>query len=149
MLLLLTTLVGSLACAVPHIARTATGPGAERRVLAPSADASLLPRSATPHDTKRERFSAFEGAVPVLLYHRLIAREDGYSVAPAAFDAQIRRLRLLGFEAITVGRYASRAQLRAGAGRRHGISGLPGQENSCGRAGLLRREKIQPLRIRT
>jgi poly-beta-1,6-N-acetyl-D-glucosamine N-deacetylase len=51
-------------------------------------------------------FPAFEGAVPVLLYHRLVPSSRGYSVAPAAFDAQLRRLHELGFEAITLDRYA-------------------------------------------
>ena len=43
--------------------------------------------------------------MPVLLYHRLVPSNGGYSVAPAAFDMQLRRLRALGFEAITLDRY--------------------------------------------
>jgi hypothetical protein len=42
----------------------------------------------------------------VLLYHRLVPAVAGYSVAPASFDAQMRRLHDLGFEAITLDRYA-------------------------------------------
>ena len=43
--------------------------------------------------------------MPVLLYHRLVQSNGGYSVAPAAFDAQLHRLHELGFEAITLDRY--------------------------------------------
>jgi peptidoglycan/xylan/chitin deacetylase (PgdA/CDA1 family) len=43
--------------------------------------------------------------VPVLLYHRLVPGNGAYSVAPALFDAQMRRLHDRGFEAITLGQY--------------------------------------------
>jgi peptidoglycan/xylan/chitin deacetylase (PgdA/CDA1 family) len=52
-----------------------------------------------------ELFPAFAGAVPVLLYHRLDTRDNDYSVAPAAFDAQLARLNASGFEAVTLDRY--------------------------------------------
>ena len=53
----------------------------------------------------RSLFPVFDGAVPVLLYHRLAPGNGGYSVAPAAFDAQLRRLHELGFETITLEQY--------------------------------------------
>ena len=56
-------------------------------------------------DAKPRLASAFQGAVPVLLYHRLLARDGSLSVAPDAFDAQMRRLHALGFEAITLDSY--------------------------------------------
>jgi hypothetical protein len=64
------------------------------------------------HATKDRRgriaaFPSFRGAVPVLLYHGLVDRDDGYSVAPATFDAQLQRLHQLGFEAITLDRYVA------------------------------------------
>jgi hypothetical protein len=107
MLLLLLILVGSLAYAVPRtsaLGPTATPAGAESRLRVSPENASRLP-SANSRGAKLKLFSAFEGAVPVLLYHRLIARDDGYSVAPAAFAAQMQRLHVLGFEAITLDRY--------------------------------------------
>jgi poly-beta-1,6-N-acetyl-D-glucosamine N-deacetylase len=54
----------------------------------------------------RSLFPRFDGAVPVLLYHRLVPGNAGYSVAPASFHAQMRRLSDLGFEAITLDQYA-------------------------------------------
>ena len=53
------------------------------------------------------RFPFFSGAVPVLLYHGLVLRDDGYSVAPAAFGAELQRLHELGFQAITLDRYVA------------------------------------------
>ncbi len=50
-------------------------------------------------------FPTLQGAVPVLLYHRLTPGHNGYSVAPAAFDADMQRLHMLGFEAITLDQY--------------------------------------------
>jgi hypothetical protein len=46
-------------------------------------------------------FPRFEGAVPVLLYHRLAPG----AVTPAAFYAQMSRVHELGFEAITLDQY--------------------------------------------
>jgi peptidoglycan/xylan/chitin deacetylase (PgdA/CDA1 family) len=53
----------------------------------------------------RRPFPAFGGAVPVLLYHRVAAGHGGYRVAPASFDAQLRRLHELGFQAITLDQF--------------------------------------------
>jgi peptidoglycan/xylan/chitin deacetylase (PgdA/CDA1 family) len=50
---------------------------------------------------------SLDRVVPVLLYHRLLDRHDGYSVGPAAFDAQLQRLHELGFKAITLDRYVA------------------------------------------
>jgi len=55
--------------------------------------------------TARSLFPRFHRAIPVLLYHRLVPSNGGYSVAPAAFQAQLARLHELGFEAITLGQY--------------------------------------------
>jgi len=43
--------------------------------------------------------------VPVLVYHRLVTADEGPGVAPAVFEAQLRRLHDLGFEAITLNQY--------------------------------------------
>ena len=106
---LLLICVGSLAYGVlgaAGLARTATAAGAARPESSSSADPSLLlRRTASPGAEPPKLFAAFQGAVPVLLYHRLIARDDGYSVAPAAFDAQMQQLHDLGFEAITLDQY--------------------------------------------
>lgn len=53
----------------------------------------------------RRLFPTFERAVPVLLYHRLTPSVNGYGVAPAEFDAQMRRLHDLGFQAIRLDQY--------------------------------------------
>lgn len=60
---------------------------------------------ARPDARRPALFTAFAGAVPVLLYHRLTATGSGYSVSPAAFGSQMRRLRQLGFETITIEQY--------------------------------------------
>ena len=51
--------------------------------------------------TGRARFARYRGAVPTLLYHRLVAG----SVSPAVFEAQMRRLHELGFEAVTLDQF--------------------------------------------
>ena len=45
--------------------------------------------------------------MPVLLYHRLTPSINGYGVAPADFEAQMKRLHDLGFQAISLDQYAS------------------------------------------
>ena len=52
---------------------------------------------ARPPQPRASRFPAFHDAVPVLLYHRLRPH--------SGFDAQLRRLHDLGFEAITLDQY--------------------------------------------
>jgi hypothetical protein len=102
---LLLMLVGALACAAvldaPALGRMAAGADAGAR-------GSSTQLRATTKGTARAKppslLFGFDGAVPVLLYHRL-ARGGAYSVAPDAFDAQMRRLHDLGFEAITLDRY--------------------------------------------
>ncbi len=76
-------------------------------VLAGSLACALLPSTAAPDASGKARsvFPRFDSAVPVLLYHRLVPGNDGYSVAPASFDAQMRRLHDLGFDTITLGEY--------------------------------------------
>jgi hypothetical protein len=51
------------------------------------------------------QFPAFQGAVPVLLYHGLSDSRGGVDTPPALFDAEMQRLHELGFEAITLDRY--------------------------------------------
>lgn len=51
-------------------------------------------------------FPRFRGGVPVLLYHRLVHSTNGYGVAPADFAAQMQRLHVLGFQAISLDQYA-------------------------------------------
>jgi peptidoglycan/xylan/chitin deacetylase (PgdA/CDA1 family) len=66
------------------------------------------PDESRPAKPKRlSRFPFFAGAVPVLLYHGLVDRDDGYSVAPAAFDAELQRLHELGFRAVALDRYVA------------------------------------------
>ena len=52
-------------------------------------------------------FPSFRGAVPVLVYHRLADGRGAYSVAPAAFTAQLQWLHQAGFETITLERYVA------------------------------------------
>lgn len=52
---------------------------------------------------KASGFPAFAGVVPVLLYHRLVA--EPRAVAPTDFEAEMRRLHDLGFQAITLDTY--------------------------------------------
>jgi poly-beta-1,6-N-acetyl-D-glucosamine N-deacetylase len=73
--------------------------------LAALPDTDAQGRTRVEGKSKRALFPRFDGAVPVLLYHRLAPSNGGYSVAPAAFEAQLRRLRELGFEAITLDLY--------------------------------------------
>jgi hypothetical protein len=73
--------------------------------LAAGPDTDALGRTGVEAKPTHRLFPAFEGAVPVLLYHRLVQSNGGYSVAPAAFAGQLRRLREMGFEAITLDRY--------------------------------------------
>jgi poly-beta-1,6-N-acetyl-D-glucosamine N-deacetylase len=75
-------LAGSL---VPHAAARQPAPDAGARTAG-----RLFPR--------------YEGAVPVLLYHRILPA-DGRGVAAETFAAQVRRLHDLGFAAITLDRY--------------------------------------------
>ena len=50
-------------------------------------------------------FPAFRGGVPVLLYHGLSESANGIDTPPGVFDAEMQRLRDLGFETITLERY--------------------------------------------
>ena len=47
-----------------------------------------------------------DGAVPVLAYHGINSFDDDYSVSRASFAAQMRLLRHLGYEAISIDQYA-------------------------------------------
>ena len=79
--LLLLIVVGSLAHGIPGT-----------RALGRASTAA----AANSREAKPKLFAAFKGAVPVLLYHRVVQ---------ASFDAQMHRLHQLGFEAITLDRY--------------------------------------------
>src|SRR5215218_877228 len=65
----------------------------------------LRPASVGAHGKAHRLFPRFAGAVPVLVYHRLVTADEGPGVAPAVFEAQLRRLHDLGFEAITLNQY--------------------------------------------
>lgn len=111
--LLLLMLAASLTSAVLHdaaaLGRTGTEADAGTRALASGMHGSPLLRPPTSVEAERKArplFPRFDGAVPVLLYHRLVPSNAGYSVAPASFHAQMRRLHDLGFEAITLDQYA-------------------------------------------
>lgn len=84
-------LAAAIIVAVAHL-------GAVREVGGPVARAADRTKA-------RRLFPTFDRAVPVLLYHRLTPSTNGYGVAPADFDAQMRRLHDLGFQTITLDRY--------------------------------------------
>jgi hypothetical protein len=93
-LLLVPVLVGVLVhSALPSRASSRTGAAAAEGHRSDS------------YRVRSELFPAFSGAVPVLLYHRLSAGNDPYTVAPATFDDEMQRLHDLGFEAITLDQY--------------------------------------------
>src|SRR4051794_14610984 len=58
-----------------------------------------------------------QGEVPVLVYHGINDRKDGYSVSPAAFARQLKLLKHAGFETISIAQYARF--------RRGDLNGLP------------------------
>jgi peptidoglycan/xylan/chitin deacetylase (PgdA/CDA1 family) len=59
--------------------------------------------AAPPAKTYVEQVGSASTAIPVLLYHRIATHRN--AVAPAAFEAQVRRLHEAGFSAITLGSY--------------------------------------------
>lgn len=65
----------------------------------------LLVATLAPAAYARAPFPRYRGAVPVLLYHRLVQSANGYRVTPADFAAQMRRLHDLGFHAISLDQY--------------------------------------------
>lgn len=68
--------------------------------------AAWLASAPTPAQSKRQRlFPSFAGAVPVLLYHRILLQDGGRGVGAETFDAQLRRLHDRGFQAVTLGQY--------------------------------------------
>jgi len=92
-LLVLTASLASTAFSgAAALGRTAPEPDGGARTPAERKAHSLFPR--------------FAGAVPVLLYHRLVTADKGSGVAPATFEAQLHRLHDLGFDAITLDQYA-------------------------------------------
>jgi peptidoglycan/xylan/chitin deacetylase (PgdA/CDA1 family) len=98
-------LVGSLWSAVLPETAAAGRTG----IVAPGTNAAAPPaRGSSSVRLKRKAGSAFprfDGGVPVLLYHRLGPGNRGYSIAPALFEAQLRRLHDLGFEAVTLDQF--------------------------------------------
>jgi hypothetical protein len=79
-------LVGAFAFAAAHAGAARAVPIAKKRLVRP-----LFPR--------------FQGAVPVLLYHRLGPGSGPYSVAPETFAAEMQRLHELGFVAVSLDQY--------------------------------------------
>src|SRR3954454_15077693 len=66
-------------------------------VLVAAGGAAARPQASLP-------FPSFSRAVPVLLYHGIVAG-NGYGVPPAVFDAEMQRLHDLGFTAIPLSTY--------------------------------------------
>jgi hypothetical protein len=84
-----------------------------------------------PLDTPTVRFGAWESkryhplpahpqAVPVLLYHGINDRDDGYSVSQATFARQIALLRRLGYRSLSIEQY-----VRFLRGDRRGLPARP------------------------
>lgn len=48
---------------------------------------------------------AFAGAIPVLAYHGINNQDDGYSVRQRAFAAQMKMLKLAGFQTVSIAQY--------------------------------------------
>jgi hypothetical protein len=88
---------------------------ASARPIGSSIHRTLQQRAAQPGRANRKHrslFPRFVSAVPVLLYHRILAG-NGRGVAAATFDAQLRRLHGLGFETITLDQYVRFARHEA------------------------------------